>query len=156
SHGNEQIAVDAMHAGAVDYIVKSDTTMLEMPRIAERGLRIWSNELAKEAAQEELRQSLNETTTLLKEVHHRVKNNLQVVCSLLSMQISCAPASHLGPLNDAHSRVLAMSLIHEQIYQSETLADLNFGAYVEQLSSQLFSTYCVDPSRLHLAVNVEA
>jgi PAS domain S-box-containing protein len=103
----------------------------------------------------ELRRSLVEKTALLKEVHHRVKNNLQVICSLLSMQISCtAGDSFSGPLNDAHSRVLSMSLIHEQIYQSETLADLNFGAYIEALSGRLFGAYCVDPSRIRLDLNV--
>jgi two-component sensor histidine kinase len=105
----------------------------------------------------ELRQSLAEKTTLLKEVHHRVKNNLQVICSLLSMQIDCAGSdSFSGPLHDAHSRVLAMSLIHEQIYQSETLADLNFGAYVQLLAERLFGAYCVDTARIGLDIHVEA
>jgi two-component sensor histidine kinase len=105
----------------------------------------------------ELRQSLLEKTTLLQEVHHRVKNNLQVVCSLLSMQISCADgAPFAGPLNAAHSRVLAMSLIHEQIYRSETLADLEFGGYVKLLVDRLFEAYCVDSSRIRLELRVEA
>jgi two-component sensor histidine kinase len=104
-----------------------------------------------------LRQSLIETTTLLKEVHHRVKNNLQVICSLLSMQIACSENDQFArPLNDAHSRVLAMSLIHEQIYQSDTLADLDLGEYIALLSERLFSTYCVDPSRIRLELVVEA
>jgi PAS domain S-box-containing protein len=103
----------------------------------------------------ELRRSLVEATTLLKEVHHRVKNNLQVICSLLSMQIACTADSLSGPLNDAHSRVLSISLIHEQIYRSETLADLDFGAYIEALSGRLFNAYCVDPSRIHLELSVE-
>ena len=102
----------------------------------------------------ELRRSLAETTTLLKEVHHRVKNNLQIICSLLSMQIACND-SFSQPLSDAHSRVLSMSLIHEQIYQSETLAHLDFGEYIEALSEKLFSAYCVDPSRIRLELSVE-
>ena len=105
---------------------------------------------------EALRQSLAETTTLLKEVHHRVKNNLQVICSLLSMQIACSQGDEFArPLNDAHARVLAMSLIHEQIYQSDTLADLDFGEYIALLSERLFSTYCVDPTRIQLKLSVE-
>jgi two-component sensor histidine kinase len=84
-----------------------------------------------------------------------VKNNLQVVCSLLSMQIACSGDGPFArPLNDAHCRILAMSLIHEQIYQSETVSDLNFGEYVEQLCSRLFSAYCVDTSRIRLALSV--
>jgi two-component sensor histidine kinase len=48
-----------------------------------------------------------------------------------------------------------MSLIHEQIYQSETLADLDFGEYIGLLSGRLFSTYCVDPARVRIELNVE-
>ncbi len=104
----------------------------------------------------ELRQALAEKTMLLKEVHHRVKNNLQVICSLLSMQIECSDGEQAArPLNDAHSRVLAMSLIHEQIYQSDTLVDLDFGEYVEVLSRRLFSTYCVDTSRVRMDLSAE-
>jgi PAS domain S-box-containing protein len=102
----------------------------------------------------ELRRSLVEKTMLLKEVHHRVKNNLQVVCSLLSMQIA-SDVSFFQPLNDAHSRVLAMSLIHEQIYRSDTLTDLNFAEYVEILADRLFSAYCVDPSRIRLELSIQ-
>jgi two-component sensor histidine kinase len=104
----------------------------------------------------ELERSLAEKTTLLKEVHHRVKNNLQVVCSLLSMQIGCADSELVsGPLNDAYSRVLAMSLIHERIYQSETLSDVNFGGYIEALAERLFDAYCVDPVRIRLETSLE-
>jgi PAS domain S-box-containing protein len=99
---------------------------------------------------------LAEKTTLLKEVHHRVKNNLQVICSLLSMQISSSDSDASRLLNDAYSRVLTMSLIHEQVFQSDTLAHLNFGEYVELLSARLFSAYCIDPSRIRVELNVEA
>jgi PAS domain S-box-containing protein len=103
-----------------------------------------------------LRRSLVEKTALLQEVHHRVKNNLQLICSLLSMQIDCSKGdSYARPLNDAHSRVLSMSLIHEQIYESETLADLNFGEYIEVLSSRLFGVYCIDPARIRLELSIE-
>ncbi len=104
----------------------------------------------------DLSESLIEKTTLLKEVHHRVKNNLQVVCSLLSMQLELSGADLLtSPLADAHRRVLAMSLIHEQIYQAESLADLNFGAYIEALAESLFHAYCIDVSRIGLQRSVE-
>jgi len=106
-------------------------------------------------ADEELRKALTEKTTLLQEVHHRVKNNLQVICSLLAMQIECAPdGGSSGPLNDAHARVLAVSLIHEQIYQAESLADLDFGDYVKRLADRVFLAYCVNPSRVTMAVDV--
>jgi PAS domain S-box-containing protein len=105
---------------------------------------------------EALRQSLMEKTMLLKEIHHRVKNNLQVVCSLLSMQMRNArDKSVKAPLIAAHSRALAMSLVHEQVYRSESVADLNFGEYIEMLAGQLFGAYCVDPKRIRLELNIE-
>jgi two-component sensor histidine kinase len=158
SHGSEKIAVDSMKAGALDYVVKSQGSLSDMPRLAESAIRLWTNIVAKEAAQENLRQALNEKTVLLKEVHHRVKNNLQVVGSLLSMQIDCSadgsPAA--GSLQEAHSRVVAMSLIHEHIYRSESLAALDFTEYISTLSEHLFRAYCIDASRIRLALNVEA
>jgi two-component sensor histidine kinase len=160
SHGNEKVAVAAMRAGALDYVVKSENSLRDMPRLAEGAIRLWTNILDKELAQEKLRRALDEKTLLLKEVHHRVKNNLQVVCSLLSMQIESVEGGQtgthaIGPLREAHSRVVAMSLIHEHISQSDSLADLDFGRYVEVLSRGLFQAYCVDSSRLQLELNVE-
>jgi PAS domain S-box-containing protein len=103
----------------------------------------------------ELNQSLMEKTTLLKEVHHRVKNNLQVICSLLSMQVACSDIALTAPLQEAHHRIVAMSLIHERIYQSETLSDLEFGGYIKSLSGHLFQAYCIDASRVRLDLEVE-
>jgi two-component sensor histidine kinase len=117
-----------------------------------------SEELEHRVAQRtlDLQRSLLEKTTLLKEVHHRVKNNLQVICSLLSLQIECSGEDGLsGPLRAAHHRVLAMSLVHEQLYQSATLSDLDFGEYIELLAGQLFNAYCVDPARIRLELSVE-
>jgi two-component sensor histidine kinase len=104
----------------------------------------------------ELKRLLDEKTTLLKEVHHRVKNNLQIVSSLLSMQIASGASDLVtGPLEDANSRVLAMSLIHECIYQSETLGEVDFAGYIEALAERLFTAYCVDPARIHLETALE-
>jgi PAS domain S-box-containing protein len=114
-------------------------------------------ELRVEERTTELRGALAEKTTLLQEVHHRVKNNMQVVCSLLSMQIAClGDGDSARPLKDAHARVLAMSLIHEQIYQSDALSELDFGQYIRILADRLFAAYCVDPDRIRLDLRVEA
>jgi two-component sensor histidine kinase len=106
-------------------------------------------------AQEEQRRSLQEKEILLKEVHHRVKNSLQVICSLLSMQLANSPDSFSSPLNDAYSRIQAMALIHEEIYQSDTLAHLDLSTYIEVLSARLFDVYCIDQSRIRLELSLE-
>ncbi len=103
----------------------------------------------------ELKQSLTEKTTLIQEVHHRVKNNLQVISSLLSMQVGATDPKLSGALQEARHRVQAMSLIHEQLYKSDTLAEVDFGSYVKLLGRQLFDAYCVEPSRVRFQVSAE-
>jgi two-component sensor histidine kinase len=129
-----------------------------MPRLAEGAIRLWENVMARLLAQGQLQRSLDEKTVLLKEVHHRVKNNLQVVCSLLSMQIDMVADGSIAmaPLKEAHSRVVAMSLVHDYIYRSDTLADLDFSAYIAALSERLFDVYCIDPHRIWLELDVKA
>ncbi len=117
-----------------------------------------SEELERRVAERtaELERSLVEKTTLLKEVHHRVNNNLQVISSFLAMQLDAIEDTvAAAPLREAQQRVLAMSLIHEQLYQSPTLSLLEFGDYIGQLSSGLFAAYCVQPDRIGLELDVE-
>jgi len=158
SYGDENVAVRAMRAGALDYVVKSERTLLDMPRLADGAMRLWSQVIATEKAQAQLQRALEEKTILLKEVHHRVKNNLQVVCTLLSMQIDRLADIEAAaqPLKEAYSRVIAMSLIHEQIYQSRTLADLDFSEYIERFATRLFEAYCVDPARIRLELDIKS
>lgn len=132
----------------------SITPILNPSGITVRYIAIKHDVTDERAAEEARRLSLAEKTVLLQEVHHRVKNNLQVLCSLLSMEIASTPGASTVLLN-AHSRVLAMALIHEQIYRSETLADLDFGVYVTLLAERLVDVYCVDRSRIRLDINVE-
>jgi PAS domain S-box-containing protein len=88
-----------------------------------------------------LRESLMEKTALLKEVHHRVKNNLQVVASLLGLQarrLDDATARHV--LQDSQSRVLSMALLHELLYRAGSLAHVDFDSYTERLCAALLRT----------------
>jgi two-component system, chemotaxis family, CheB/CheR fusion protein len=101
--------------------------------------------------------SLTEKEVLLREIHHRVKNNLQIVSSLLSLQsnrITDAAASEI--LQDSQNRVRAMALIHEILYQSSNLADLNFAEYVQTLVNNLFASYNVNRAAIDLRVDVQA
>lgn len=86
--------------------------------------------------------SLEEKETLLKEIHHRVKNNLQVVSSLLSMQSRFIKDEQaLGAVNEGQSRVESMALIHQKLYQENNLSGVNVREYIEELSEVLKQSY---------------
>lgn len=98
-----------------------------------------------------LRKSLEEKESLLKEVHHRVKNNLQIVASLLSLQARRSPNLEVQEiLEDTRSRVKSMALLHEALYRSENLAHINFSIYVKDLCGQLFQAYTSKAGNIRL------
>jgi PAS domain S-box-containing protein len=89
-----------------------------------------------------LRNSFEEKVALIKEVHHRVKNNLQIVASLLNLQASRAHSRQVvDVLQDTRNRVHSMALLHEVLYRSGNLARINFAAYVEELCTQLVRSF---------------
>ncbi len=91
-----------------------------------------------------LRQSLQEKEILLSEVHHRVKNNLQIISSLLSLQANrIQDRTAYDVLIESQNRISTMALIHEHLYQSEDLTHIHFAAYVERLLTNIFATYSI-------------
>ena len=104
---------------------------------------------------EELRSSLLEKEILLKEIHHRVKNNLQLVSSLLHLQEGVIQDPKiLEPFRDSQQRVKAMALIHEHLYQSDNLANINFTKYVQSLATSLFQSYFSTSSHINLQLEI--
>lgn len=102
---------------------------------------------------QELEKAVEEKTVLLKEVHHRVKNNLQVISSLLDMQMHISVNTDpVEMLKAARGRVHAMGLVHEKLYQSSGLTDISIADYFSELVSMLRSAYGRPGLRIDLKV----
>jgi PAS domain S-box-containing protein len=107
------------------------------------GLRGTAQDVTERKRTEEaLRDSLEEKVALLKEVHHRVKNNLQIVASLLNLQSNRSNSPEvINVLQDTRNRVGSMALLHETLYRSTNLARINFAAYEGDLCRQLLASF---------------
>lgn len=104
----------------------------------------------------QIRESLREKEVLLKEIHHRVKNNLQIITSLLRMQSSqISDRQTILLLQEAQNRVQSMALIHEQLYRSPNLNSIDFGDYLQTLVRNLFRSYGVNPQKIVPTIDTE-
>ena len=96
----------------------------------------------RQTLEDELRKSLAVKETLLQEVHHRVKNNLQVICSLLSLQTGASGDENArGVLREAEDRVRSMALVHEKLYRSGDPVNIDFSDYIQTVSDRLLRAY---------------
>jgi PAS domain S-box-containing protein len=104
-------------------------------------------------AEEQIRASLAEKEVLLREIHHRVKNNMQIISSMINLQSRTIQDERSRDVfRDCQGRVRTMSLVHEKIYRSGDLAHINFGDYLRSLSTQLVTSY----ARKGIDVKVES
>ncbi|MFA6506379.1 MAG: response regulator [Treponemataceae bacterium] len=108
-------------------------------------------------AAESLMSSLREKELLLQEVNHRVKNNLQIICSLVNLQLlNSNVSSETGIiLRDIDARVRSMSLVHELLYQSDDFAFIEFSTYARQLCNYLLEAYAADPRRVRVDIAID-
>ena len=107
-------------------------------------------------AEEQIKTSLKEKEVLIKEIHHRVKNNLQVVSSLLFLQSQTVKDEETRRiLEESRNRVKSMAFIHKQLYQSKNLAHIDFASYVRSLTKNLLTSYRTNGNEISLDVCVD-
>lgn len=112
------------------------------------------NDMAKNL--NELSISRNEKEVLLREIHHRVKNNMQVIISLLSLQAQKAEEEKFSVMvEESQNRIKAMSLVHERLYQSHDLANINFKEYVKNLIDMLLKSYDIRTNKISVITEIE-
>ena len=178
---DEHIAIEAVKRDAQDYLIKGnvDSSLLtrsilyaiERKSIEEelikhrdhleelvdertRELQTTNKKLQKEI--EEHNKSEEEKELLLKEIYHRVKNNLMVISSLLNLQSRYIKDKEtLDVFRESQNRAKSMALIHEKLYRSEDLKRINFGEYIKTLVIDLYRTYVPDSSHIKLNMSVE-
>ncbi|HEY1186353.1 MAG TPA: PAS domain S-box protein [Gemmata sp.] len=134
------------------------STGATVPRTGDRAARfvgVSYDTTARKTADERLVTSLREKEAMLIEIHHRVKNNLQVVSSLLSLQTAQVthPAA-LAVLTESQNRIRAMALVHETLYRSDDLARVDPTRYFSELVAYLFRVYGVDTDRVRLELDI--
>lgn len=107
-------------------------------------------------AEEQIKASLREKEVLLKEIHHRVKNNLQIVVSLLNLQSKYIEDKQtLEIFKETRERVRTMALLHEKVYECKDLSRINFREYVSSVVGGLISTYSLKPGQVQLKIEIE-
>lgn len=118
-----------------------------------REVDITEKKQAKELLEQSLRDKIN---ILLQEIHHRVKNNLQIVSSLLNLQSGYVKdEATLGMFRECQNRIRSMALIHEKLYQSNELTKIDFGDYVRTLTANLLASYHIDREDIGLEVEAD-
>ncbi len=107
-------------------------------------------------AEEQITASLREKEALLKEIHHRVKNNLQIISSLIYLQAQRVEDPKVRQIfEDSQSRIRSMALVHENLYRSQNLSKINLSEYIQALTASLFYTYRIQPGLVQLKVKVD-
>lgn len=145
--GENIVAILAVGNKTTDYTSRDVETVSLLADLA------WSI-VEKKRADEKVLSSLEEKTVLLKEVHHRVKNNMQIICSLFDLQSdSIMDEKTRDIFLDSQNRIRSMALVHEKLYQSESFAFINFEEYIDSLTQYLFNTLVKDPDLITLNVD---
>lgn len=106
--------------------------------------------------EEQIRAALEEKGMLLREIHHRVKNNLQIIISLFNLQTSyVADEKAYKALREGQDRIKSMALIHERFYQADGLSQIDFDEYIKRLTENLMQSFRIEPGRISLVIHSE-
>lgn len=133
-----------------------DLTLKLGRQLVENGANLENEILERRKAQSQSEEALAEREILLKEIHHRVKNNMQIISSLLRMQSKRIDDPKTREIiDDSRNRINAMALIHEVLYKPSNLTQIPLKEYIEQLAHHLIDFNSIDSDRIKLILNIE-
>ncbi len=153
---DEHQALDAVKAGAQDYLIKSAINGSALDRCIRYAIERKKTESALREKEQSLQHLIREKDGLLREIHHRIKNNLQLVVSLLNLQAGLLtdPAARTA-LKESRQRVRTISLIHEQLYRTENRGRVGLYRYLQSLISNIASSFGEKGSRVVIEWDLE-
>jgi len=132
----EEIAVEALKRGATDYVLKQHLARLSP--VIHRALREAAEHRERKHAEERIQTALAEKEALLRELYHRTRNNMQVICAIMSLQVANHPETPLAEFVEAiEQKIYAMSLVHQMLYEAHDLSRINLQVYLRDLSECL-------------------
>jgi two-component sensor histidine kinase len=146
---DETLAVKAVREGAQDYLIKGqvDSSLLE------RAIRY---AIERKRAEERITAALREKEILLRELQHRVRNNLRIISRLLYLQSGYIKDKEaLEMFEESQNRIKSMALIHDKLYQFKDLGKIDIAHYIRELVTELAYSYGVKPDEIKLKINVQ-
>jgi len=153
---DDAAVAEAMLEGVQDYLVKGQIETRALPRALRHAIERFRLLNKAAVANLELERRVQEKDLLLSEIHHRVKNSLQVVSSLLSLEAArIQDTGVIEMLQNTQNRIRSMATIHQTLYQSKDFASVDFHAFLQSFVPTLVQSYSADASRIGLDVRVE-
>ena len=144
--------LDALSLNLYSEIEKANSSLEE--KVRERTAQLQNEVELRRESERQLTDAIRQKDILLMEIHHRVKNNLQIVASLINLQLrSIEDSRNRELLRTLASRVQAMAMVHQALYNSSDFEKLNFSNHLEALSTALFDSYGVDRNRIRFELD---
>ena len=148
--------VHYMNNGEKRYVEVSTSPIMDENRKVAKVIHVAHDITERKIAEVKIKASLEEKEVLLREIHHRVKNNMQIVSSLLGLQAhNIEDKKYKDIFIQSQTRIDSMALIHEKLYQSESIAQINFKEYIDDIVSNIFESYCTK-SNIKIDIDVES
>ena len=152
---DDESVAQAMEEGAQDYLVKGQIETRALPRALRHAIERFRLLARAALANIELERRVQEKDLMLSEIHHRVKNSLQVVSSLLRLEAGRIQDPLVGEmLQTTQNRIRSMALIHQTLYQSRDFARVDFHAFLQSFLPTLVQSYSIHPELIALAYHV--